>query len=203
MSGPINRGSFLGEYLFSLATCPEIKTVVEIGTWNGQGSTICLKEGIAGKSDAVLYSVESNKHLFDVASKFHKDATNVKLIYGRVVDPVNIAVPENVSEMQMHWFQSDLADYYNCPCILSALPEKIDLLLLDGGEFSSDFEFQMLYPRATHIVLDDVNPRGSIKFVKTTPFINQHQSQFEMLAYLKNDRNGWLHIANVKGGACE
>lgn len=39
MSGQINRGSQLGELIFNLVKNKDYKKFLEIGTWNGQGST--------------------------------------------------------------------------------------------------------------------------------------------------------------------
>ena len=42
MAGQINRGTELGEMIYNLAQDTQYKNYVEIGTWNGEGSTQCL-----------------------------------------------------------------------------------------------------------------------------------------------------------------
>lgn len=70
--------------------------------------------------------------------------------------------------------------------VLDELPKKIDLLLLDGGDESTDEEFDLLYSRCSNfIILDDINDR-------------KNRRQFAALKILKPlirechyDRNGW------------
>lgn len=75
------------------------------------------------------------------------------------------------------------------PFVLDQLPESIDLLLLDGGEFSSWSEFQVLRNRLTkYLFLDDTHVRKNSavrKWLLKTP-----DSGFA-LAFESTDRNGW------------
>jgi predicted O-methyltransferase YrrM len=38
-----------------------IKRIVEIGTWNGRGSTMCIIHGIQGQNVESFHSIECNK----------------------------------------------------------------------------------------------------------------------------------------------
>ncbi len=70
--------------------------------------------------------------------------------------------------------------------VLEELPEKIDLILFDGGDESTDGEFDLLYSRCQkYIALDDINER-------------KNRRQFAALKVLRpmirechHDRNGW------------
>ena len=71
--GQINRGSLAGETLFNLATTPKNKVFVEIGSWNGQGSTKCIMDGLIKRMDeSYLISIEASKKFFDLADGFWK-----------------------------------------------------------------------------------------------------------------------------------
>jgi len=66
--GQINRGSKLGEYIFELAKNSEVKTIVDIGTWNGMGSTKCILDGVLNsKFTKEVISLECNKLRYEEA----------------------------------------------------------------------------------------------------------------------------------------
>ena len=51
--GQINRGSLLGEHIFNLAKDPKIKNIIEIGTWNGLGTTKCIYDAIISSNKQI------------------------------------------------------------------------------------------------------------------------------------------------------
>ena len=66
--GQITMGTDLGKFIYK--TClsdSKIKTVVDIGTWDGRGSTECAIEGLknSGREDITLVSFETNKQFYD------------------------------------------------------------------------------------------------------------------------------------------
>ena len=54
-SGQINRGSLLGEHIYKICCQCDIRTIFEIGTWNGLGTTKCIRDAImdSGKEDYI------------------------------------------------------------------------------------------------------------------------------------------------------
>lgn len=168
MSGQINRNASLGQILHELALNREYNNYVEIGTWNGQGSTKCLMDGLTQRNDAsILYSMESNKKFYDMAYQHwtplmvaHK-VPKLKLIYGRIVDTDGVSEIKHIKEYEgyddrfLKWRENDIQDYDKCENVLYLLPNKIDVLLLDGGEFTSYSEYTLLKDRTSVIVLDD------------------------------------------------
>ena len=63
------------------------------------------------------------------------------------------------NEMYRHWNEVDIVNMKKCDVFLnrSDLPEVFDVILLDGGEFTTYFEFQKLKNRCKILMLDDVN----------------------------------------------
>jgi len=56
------------------------------------------------------------------------------------------------------WHSMDMENIKSSPYILDRIPSEIDFVLFDGGEFTTFFEFQILFPRCTNIIaMDDVN----------------------------------------------
>ena len=49
------------------------KTFLEIGTWNGHGSTKCFYEGLKNRDKFEFYSLEINEEKFKYASKLYKN----------------------------------------------------------------------------------------------------------------------------------
>lgn len=164
--GQIRLGSPFGDWLYNRCVKdPSVKTVVEIGTWRGLGSTECFIRGLedSGKSDVVFYSLEANQQMYETACSAWK--TNLpawaKLVHGRVIEPEEM---DRVNLGEGHpdeslWFKQDEDAFLSCPNVINQLPDKIDFLFLDGGEFSTYPEFLKLNPRSTIVGMDDTTSR--------------------------------------------
>ena len=143
-----------------------IKRIVEIGTWNGRGSTMCIINAIQGQNVESFHSIECNKEKHLAALEFLEAQIedNTVLLWGSIVDTTYVAseeyranFPELAnSERLRGWFDVDLKNCEAGPRILKDIPEQIDFLLLDGGEYTTLNEFEILFPRCTsYIALDD------------------------------------------------
>jgi hypothetical protein len=143
-----------------------IKRIVEIGTWNGRGSTICILYGIQGKDIESFQSIECNKEKHLAALDFLEAQIedNTQLLWGSIIDTEYVGseayranFPDLAkSERLRGWFDIDLKNCEAAPRILKDIPEQIDFLLLDGGEYTTLNEFEILFPRCTgYIALDD------------------------------------------------
>ena len=181
--------------LFELITNNEIKDIVEIGTWNGLGSTTMLLDIIIESDKNInFYSIESDAHCFKAAKKnLRNNLENVNLILGRVheVDDLdyvnkNTIIEYGYGEIEYEWFIQDLRRYKKINNVLSQIPNTIDILLLDGGEFSGYADFLSLYLRSKFIVLDDTN---KFKQYNVLIFIEEHKDNFELI-YDSENRGG-------------
>lgn len=135
------------------------RNIVEIGTWKGLGSTLCILQGIQNYTSNFI-SLESNKEFYEIAKTNLKGYLNrVQLIYGKIVeeDDVNSFVKDkNIPTNELDWLKDDLRCFSECPNVLDKLPDQIDFLLLDGGEFSTYTEWQKLKDRTKIVAMDDV-----------------------------------------------
>ena len=180
-----------------------IKTIVEIGTWNGLGSTKMLINLMkSSKTIMSFHSIESDVLCFKAAKKNLKDDLEyVNLILGRVheIDDLNY-VNKNIifeygyGKKEYEWFIQDLRRYKKIKNVTEQIPEEIDLLLLDGGEFSGYADFLSLYKRSKFIILDDVN---SFKQHDVLNFINKNLKDFKLIYDSKN-RGGVKIYQNLK-----
>lgn len=161
--GQITLDTWLGNFLRNICKqSADINTVVEIGTWDGKGSTECIICGFqeSGKQNICFISIESNPQMYQTAvsawiGRLPEWAT---LVHGRVVDESDMD-SSDLSDREKGWFAEDVDGMKTCPNVLDTLPSKIDLLLLDGGEFSTKSEFLKLVDRSHVIVLDDTEAR--------------------------------------------
>ena len=177
----------LKDQLIDLISKNDINNIVEIGTWNGLGSTTMLLNIINNSDkDINFYSIESDLLCFKAAKKNLKsNLEKVNIILGRVYDLDDLSyVDKSVifdfgyGEKEYEWFVQDLRKYKKIKNVSSQIPNKIDLLLLDGGEFSGYADFLSLYLKSKFIVLDDCN---SYKQHNVLKFIQKNNNKFELI----------------------
>lgn len=184
MIGQINLGTPAGDCLYKISSNPDVRVIVEIGTWNGAGSTRCIAEGM--QDTDILYSLECNKDMYDRAKPLWASRENVKLIYGCIVAEHEMDT-EQLSSEEQRWYQNDIIEMRKCPSVLESLPKAIDLLVLDGGEFSTFAEYQKLANRSSIIFLDDTVCRKNKKV--RMDLLNYNE--FELIEDHPRDRHGW------------
>ena len=198
MPGQINRGSFLGDFLYKESQKENNKIFVEIGTWNGQGSTWCILEGIidSKRNDYSFYSLEISPNVFYEAVDFLPKIPNFFLMLGKITDETLVLEEQDESffrdvdiNTQKEWLNNDKNFLKNSPNALSKIPQNIDLLLLDGGEFQGFQEWEILAPRSKMVILDDTN---TLKFNKVKKLILENSEKYDILINEENDRNGFL-----------
>ena len=57
--GQINIDQDFGKIIYDLSSDSRNKTFVDIGTWNGLGSTRCFIEAMKLNNDSTLYTIEN------------------------------------------------------------------------------------------------------------------------------------------------
>jgi hypothetical protein len=211
MSGQINRDSEIGQKIYELAKHQDIRTIVDIGTWNGLGSTKCIIDGWKDSSKWILsspslvMSIEANYDRYLEAQKNLKDDLwIVDLVFGRITIEEDLINLDNYPdrffttysrEQQKEWFKESIREHKESPIALNKIPHEIDLLILDGGEYCSKAEFFILKGRSKIIVLDDTE---TLKNYDAAEYIRANSEEFEILIDNKNSRNGYLIGRNLK-----
>jgi hypothetical protein len=194
--GQIMMDSLLGKYLYSLCkNNTSIKTVVEIGTWHGLGSTDCIIKGLtdSGKDNIHFMSIESNQKMFDVAMNVWNGKLPywARLVHGHIVEPEEMDSTNlgYQNENEALWFEEDKNAILSSPNVLADIPSSIDLLFLDGGEFSTAAEFWKLKDRAKIVLMDDTTTR---KCVKIRDYVMSNPHVYEVLFDFASERNGTM-----------
>jgi hypothetical protein len=168
------------------------KNIVEIGTWSGLGSTRCLLRCLS--PEASLFTIETNLEKVKVAQKNLESEMkeNVTFLWGSVlsiedIKDTEVIFPELSQRLFRGWHTIDMENIKNSPNILNKLPSEIDFLFLDGGEFTTWYEFQILFPRCTkYIALDDVN----VSKCKKIRQVLKNNPRWEEIEHI-SERNGF------------
>lgn len=162
--GQIGSNDQIGRWLELLASLDSVTSIVEIGTWNGLGSSLQIAKGVQKGSlnhniSKNVIGIEVNFQMWKRASKNLRKYPFFNVIHGSLVE-ASVLDSTNLSELEKEWLAQDIKNIESSPLIISQIPTSIDLLVLDGGEFSTYVEYQMLKQRASKwLVLDDTNLR--------------------------------------------
>jgi hypothetical protein len=162
-TGQINfEDNELGRYIVDICKYDDVKTIVEVGTWNGLGTTRCVIEGIrqSKKENYTFISVECNKVMYDdaILNNQFNICDNIKFLHGKLVDESIINKWFDLSILsheQTEWLIQDIEWMKQVPNVIENIPDKIDFLILDGGEFSTYPEWLALRDRVKYVALDD------------------------------------------------
>jgi hypothetical protein len=192
--GQININQDFGKLIFELASSIENKIFVDIGTWNGLGSTKCFIEAMKSNPSSILYSIENNIEKYESAkshwnSLIEENNLNVKFLNGSLVSNKSIddwICGQNIilSDNEKYWLSIDKINSVN---IITLDCQSIDILLIDGSEFSGYLEMILLKDKSKYILLDDVN---SMKNKYSRNFL-LNDNNFSLVIEDLSSRNGY------------
>jgi hypothetical protein len=186
--------------------CSNVKNkyFLEIGTWNGLGSTKYFIDELTKRNDDyIFYSLECNSDKAQDAKELYKytDSNKIKIL-NEVIwnkEPSNFyeIFPECLSnELYKKWNEVDLINMKKCNIFLERvnLPDIFDVILLDGGEFTTYHEFQLLKDRCKYLLLDDINVAKCMKIVEE---IKNDPNKWKIIIENRNIRNGFMVCVNL------
>jgi len=176
------------------------KTFLEIGTWNGLGSTKAFENGFKTRNDNyIFYSLECNKDKSNDASKLYSNNNKINIlnevIWNEEPDDFYKIFPElKNNELYNHWNNIDIINMKNCNLFLNRqnLPDIFDVILLDGGEFTTYYDFQNIKNRCKILMLDDTETNKCKLIVKELI----SDSKWKIIKQV-NERNGYLIAENL------
>jgi hypothetical protein len=193
--GQITLGSPLGDFLRTEAV--QCDRILEVGTGSGLGSTCCLMAGMT--EGASLWTVEANKAQYDQGRANIRRQMNKRIL----VYPMLGLLHKTISD---YWHPIDAMQHRECYELdqrtvregkVIDLPEgRFDLVLLDGGEFTSLGDFMMVRDRTRMLVLDDCNKRVANKnwFAYETLKVSP---EWICVREELSDRNGWSAFRRI------
>jgi hypothetical protein len=202
MLGQINLGTTAGDIIYNISKKEDVKNIVEIGTWNGMGSTLCVIKAVKESNISKNFiSIELYPDMFNTANNnLKEDISYVKLLNGRIIDHNDIywfdhsTIDFNTDTHASLWYEKDIKLLTESENVLYQLPEKIDFLILDGGEYTTYPEWVVLKSRTKIVALDDSNilktSRVRKEILESGEYITIHDDLL--------DRNGFSVFEKIK-----
>jgi len=171
-NGQINMRSKFGRVVNAVSSVTEFDSFLEIGTWNGEGSTACVMNALMKRNDdSRLFSIELMPEMYSRAKQFwswleHSQYShqlvllNGKIVNNGILSPEEIEQHPAFPKVKQHYelyYQSDVDFFESATNVSSQLPARIDVALLDGGEFCSfaEFEYVLKELKPKVFILDD------------------------------------------------
>lgn len=201
--GQIRRGTPFGDFIYDLASKKDTKEWIEVGSWNGLGSTLCILDGFAQRLEDSphLYSFELDPMMCGVAKENvseHTAASCADFIQDKLWSGLDTPFPD-VVEDNRHFFlhyERERALYTEAKGFKP--PVKPDVALLDGGEYSGALDWIHLdKSNLTWLLLDDTNVTKNSKLVTQL----KGSSEWRLVREETEDRNGWAVFERINRGS--
>lgn len=184
--GQINDETRGGKLIYEFIKKFDIQNVLEIGTWNGLGSTLVIYNALMSTGSTFSFmSIETDKIAYNYAKKNLKKFPEIKLKLGRIIEVIDLPDPNlidfrkhNLNPENIEWFYQDIRRYKKTKNISSLLNDQYDFILFDGGEFSTFAEFKLLYTRTKFFGLDDIQ---TYKQYEVIEFIQKNKNKFQLI----------------------
>lgn len=197
--GQINIDQDFGKIIYDLSKNSDNKVFVDIGTWNGLGSTKCFIEGMKLNKDSILYTIENNIEKYESAKQRWMNVVmdenlNVQFLNGTLIsnDEVDNWINTNnilLNETEKYWLSIDKTNSTN---VIELNCKEIDVLLIDGSDYSGYLELMLLKNISKYILLDDVN---SLKNKYSREYL-LNEENFELIDEDLKSRNGYSIFKN-------
>ena len=197
-TGQIQLSQPFGEWISKYAADTRFQRYLEIGTWNGRGSTCCFYNGFTTRNDnPTLQSYEIDKNRATEANDLWKNVPQIEIIHGRVLQNEQCPMYRDVLKMFPNvtepWHIEDIKNFWSCPHVPIKDPEVV---LLDGAEYLTQFEFDRVFDQSPAVrvyLLDDTQ-------VSKTMHINTfllNNPEWKRVAYSDTERNGWAVFERI------
>ena len=196
--GQIRRDTPFGDFIYELASSGP-KEWIEIGSWNGLGSTLCILDGFSQRLDDKphLYSFELDPMMCGVAKTNlaeHIAIGCVDFVQDKLNSEREVPFPE-VIEQNRHYFlhyEREKALYTEAKGFIP--PVKPVVALLDGGEYSGFLDWIHLdKSKLKWLLLDDTNVTKNKNLVSEL----KANSDWVLRRDETGDRNGWAAFERV------
>ena len=164
--GQINREGKMGQLLYTCAKQSGFTKWLEIGTWNGNGTTLCILDGFRDGNclNAKLVSYESNKYLCRCAEinlAEHSARGQLQIVHGRLSvgktfpGPSSFASGIRESGHFRKYYDEERFTFNNSAVI--PCPFAPEVLILDGGEYGSTLDWESISKENLQVLfLDDI-----------------------------------------------
>jgi len=206
--GQITKDSQFGKLIFDFASKSDgPKTWLDIGTWNGRGTTTCILDGFQESgvgSTKKCVSVELHPFMHNVASenlKNHPAILSVTFLKGTLGGEgahQHLILPNKDSiEIDMHYrinYETDMVLWNAALANPIELPFEPEAAVLDGGEYTGYVDWHYLPKgKLKYVFLDDTNVLKNEKVRQEL----LESPEWTLLDESTTDRNGWSVFVKV------
>jgi hypothetical protein len=201
--GEINTFDEFGLVIIDTVKKYNLQTILEIGSWDGTGSTKCFIEGLKTLKTPKLYCIELRKDRFKALKENTKDYSwveclNVSTISKKTFLPKSFdeiwhstynKIKETDKVIVSKWFEDDIKiiETHN-EGYLDNDKRFYDGVMIDGGEFSGYSEYKLIKDRTNVLFLDDYY--GAFKTNQAAREL-VNDPEWEVVAGNKHFRNGY------------
>lgn len=197
-TGQIKLSQPFGQWISNIAADTRFQRYLEIGTWNGRGSTYCFRDGFAKRSDTpVLHSYEIDKERAAEARSVWVDVPQIQVIHGRVLQdsqcPLYRDVLKTFPEVVESWHVKDVWNFWRCPFVP---PQDPEVVLLDGAEYLTWFEFERVFKTLSSIRVCMLDDTCAAKTFQINKYLLENP-EWRRVAYSDTERNGWAVFERV------
>ena len=196
-TGQIQLSQEFGKWISRYASDERFSRYVEIGTWNGRGSTCCFYDGFVQRNSPYrLQSYEISKSRAEEAASLWRNVPSIEILHGRVLQDHEYPVYERVKELFPHltlaWHTEDDQNFWSCSYIPMNDPEVV---LLDGAEYLTWFEIETMknIESIRVFLLDDVY---TDKCPRIFAYLQDHPDW--KLVVKGEDRLGWAVFEKIQ-----
>lgn len=190
-SGQVRLQHGLGPYIQKYAADSRFTRYLEIGTWNGRGSTVCFAAGFQGRQDnPILQSLEIHPTRVLEASMLWESTPSIRILHGRILPddktPTFEIISRVHSNIHLDWHSEDL-EYFRRSPYINISKFNPEVVLLDGGEYITYFEYLEVKDIARVMILDDTAVAKCKRIVEE---LNANP-EWTCVAGTFTERNGW------------
>lgn len=168
--GEINLADDFGRAIVSTINKYNINNVLEIGSWDGTGSTACFIEALRDKNNSSLTCLEMRKERYNQLIENTKNFNFVKCYNESTISSKSLLhknfdeiwaseynkIRESNRNIVQSWYNDDMSMLSNIELgFLERTNNTYDGVLIDGGEFFGYSEYQLLKDRTKCFFLDD------------------------------------------------
>jgi len=211
----VSNDSFY-KMIVEVASYPEVKSILEIGSSSGEGSTAAFVEGIKkNPSKPSLFCMEVSKVRFEKLKNYYSDLPQVKAYNLSSVSAKDFPSEKSIlnflrrhqsnlrnysNQQVLSWLAQDI-DYINSSGVEQEGIELIkkendidffDVVLIDGSEFTGEVEFKKIYG-AKYILLDDVCAYKNYFSFKAL----SKDKNYKLIGKDLKLRNGWAAFKKI------
>jgi hypothetical protein len=207
--GEINIFDEFGQAIIQTVKKYNLQVILEIGSWDGTGSTKCFIEALKTLKTPKLYCIEIQKDRFENLVKNVKQypwiecfntstiskATFLYKTFNEIWNSPYNKIQDN-KEIVEQWYDNDMG-------LLETFQEgyldndkkRYDGVLIDGGEFFGYSEYQLLKNRTNVLFLDDY-----YQAFKTNQIAREliEDTDWEIIAGNRFFRNGYAIFKRKK-----